>query len=71
MPTYVYVNDQGTAIERKGSMADCMPAEIEENGSVYRRVFQASPVIYRAMGFYSTDNAHSIERWRRENLQGE
>lgn len=72
MPSYVYEDPETKQrVERVFSIFADLPASFVVDGRTYRRVFEAPPVIYGTGGFYTTDNANSIDKWRRENLKGE
>jgi predicted nucleic acid-binding Zn ribbon protein len=43
------------------------PAEVEEEGKHYIRVFNAPATIYKGLGFTTTDKADSITKWQREH----
>ena len=70
-PEYDYYNEEtGQYMTIAAPLHADKPATIEYQGKIYRRVFGAPKVIYGCMGFYTTDNADSIEKWRRENMKG-
>jgi predicted nucleic acid-binding Zn ribbon protein len=65
---YRYQAPNGAIAEHTQSMVQPIPESILRDGIVHTRIFDIPGVIYKCMGFYSTDNASSIEQWRRENL---
>ncbi len=70
---YQFRNEEGALIERRLSIHDDIPAEVTENGTVYRRVFNVPNVTYGSFGFNKTDlNVNTvdgrIDEWRRKHL---
>jgi hypothetical protein len=66
--TYEYISSAGNSIERQFSMKDAIPAEVEVDGVVYRRVFSVPQVLYQAPGFKATDTSDAVTKWQREHL---
>jgi hypothetical protein len=65
--TYEYISEAGNRIERKFSIHGDIPATVEHEGVVYRRVYQLN-VLYRAPGFRATDSQDLVTKWQHKHL---
>ena len=64
---YLFRSDLGETIERRFSIMGEIPSQVEENGTVYRRVFTVPQIIWNAPGFTQRVE-NDLINWQRTEL---